>query len=64
MSYVKLVDSVKSSISLLICYLVLSIIESVLLKSVTIIIKLSISHLISVGFCFMYFGTLLLGLFL
>lgn len=46
----------KSSIALLILFLVLSITESKGLKSLTIIVELSVSSFSSVIFCFMYLG--------
>ena len=50
------------SISLLIFSLVvLSIIESWVVKHTAIIVELSISHFSSVSLCFIYFGALLLG---
>ena len=54
-----------SSGSLLIfCPIVLSIIESGELMFSTIIVEMSISPYSSVSFCFICFGTLLLGVYL
>lgn len=50
-----------SSIPLLICLVAISITESCILKSATIIVLLSISLFSSINFCFMYFVAPMLG---
>ena len=50
-----------SSVFLLIFCLVLSVIVNRVLKSPTISVELSVSHLSSVSFCFTFFRTLFLG---
>lgn len=49
---------------LILCLVVLSIIGSEILKSPTIIVDLFISPFIFISFCFMYFGALLLELYM
>lgn len=61
--YVCLVYSIKSSVFLLIlCLVVLSVVESRILKSPTVTAVL-LSTFPSVHFCFRYFGALLLGVY-